>query len=139
MFITNLVKVAGLVTLSSGDVELDAQDLELRVHTQEGFAVSRDGAEVVALDLVVSDALRHRGYVRDLVRQIQDLRKQSGFDVADRVVVHLTGVDDLVDSFPDVAREVLAREVLAREGVGEGTALEFDDARVARAWVTRVA
>ena len=126
------------VTLSSGDVTLDAEDLELRVRTQEGFAVSRDGAEVVALDLLVTDALRHRGYVRDLVRQIQDLRKQSGFDVADRVVVHVTGVDDLAESFAEVAREVLAREVLAREGVGEGAALEFDDGRRARAWVARV-
>ncbi len=126
------------VTLSSGPVELGPEELELRVRGQGGFAVSRDGAEVVALDLTLDDDLRRRGLLRDVVRQVQDLRKSSGFDVADRIILELAGLDDLAAHLAELGSEVLADEVHLREGVGEGSALELDDGRLARAWVTRL-
>ncbi|HEV2427640.1 MAG TPA: isoleucine--tRNA ligase [Acidimicrobiales bacterium] len=125
------------VTLSIGRVELGPDEVELRVRSQGGFAVSRDGAEVVALDLTMTDDLVRRGLLRDLARQIQDLRKSSGFDVSDRISLRLTGCDDLADGFDELAAEVLATSVEIGEGVGEGAALEFDDGREARAWVWR--
>ena len=125
------------VSLSSGEVELDGNDIELRVKGQGGFAVSRDGAEVIALDLALDDDLLRRGYLRDVVRQVQDLRKNSGFDVSDRIVLRVVGIDDLVEGFATLASEVLASEVLDQPGDGGGTALELDDGREARAWVTR--
>ena len=125
------------VTLSSGSFELNGEDLELRVKGQGGFAVSRDGAEVVALDLTLDDDLRRRGYLRDVVRQIQDLRKNSGLDVADRIVLHVTGLDDLSEWFDTLASEVLALRVESTPGVGEGTTLELDDERIALAWVVK--
>ncbi|HEY5112343.1 MAG TPA: isoleucine--tRNA ligase [Acidimicrobiales bacterium] len=126
------------VNLSTGVFELSGEDLELRVKGQGGYAVSRDGAEVVALDLALDDDLRRRGYLRDVVRQVQDLRKNSGLDVADRIVLHVTGLDDLEDGFSLLASEVLATEILTTKGVGEGTALELDDEREANAWVRKV-
>jgi isoleucyl-tRNA synthetase len=93
---------------------------------------------VIALDLALDDDLRRRGLLRDVIRQVQDLRKNSGFDVADRIVLHVTGIDDLAEGFALLASEVLAVEVKTTPGVGEGTALEFDDGRVARAWVARL-
>jgi isoleucyl-tRNA synthetase len=125
------------VTLSTGTFELGGDDLELRVKSQGGFAVSRDGGEVIALDLTLNDELLRRGYVRDVVRQVQDLRKNSGFDVSDRIILHVTGIDDLGDWFSTLASEVLAVEVIAGEGAGEGTPLELDDDRIAAAWVTK--
>jgi isoleucyl-tRNA synthetase len=126
------------VTLSTGTFELSGEDIELRVRSQGGYAVSRDGGEVIALDLTLDDDLRRRGYLRDIIRQVQDLRKSSGFDVSDRIVLHVTGVDDLADGFLLLAYEVLASEILVTEGLGEGTKLELDDERDARVWVTRV-
>jgi isoleucyl-tRNA synthetase len=125
------------VALSSGEFELFTEDLELRVKGQGGFAVSRDGAEVVALDLTLTDELRRRGYLRDVVRQVQDLRKNSGLDVADRITLHLVGLEDLVDGFASLASEVLATSVVSGPGAGEGAALELDDERSARAWVVK--
>jgi isoleucyl-tRNA synthetase len=126
------------ITLSTGVFELSGSDIELRVKGQEGFAVSRDGGEVIALDLTLDEGLRRRGYLRDVIRQVQDLRKNSGFDVSDRIVLHVTGIDDLADGFALLASEVLASEVIAGEGLGEGAVLELDGAREARAWVTRL-
>jgi isoleucyl-tRNA synthetase len=111
--------------------------VELRVKGQGGFAVSRDGAEVVALDLTLDDELRRRGYLRDVVRQVQELRKNSGLDVDDRIVLWLTGLDDLADGFATLAAEVLAVEILNVAGEGAGSALDLDDGRAAFAWVKR--
>ena len=126
------------VALSTGTFVLGPEDLELRVKSQGGFAVSREGGEVIALDLSLNDELLRRGYLRDVVRQVQDLRKNSGLDVADRIILHLTGVDDLADGFALLGAEVLALEVHASAGAGEGTVLELDDEREARAWITKV-
>ncbi|MGA7834842.1 MAG: isoleucine--tRNA ligase [Acidimicrobiales bacterium] len=126
------------VTLSTGTFELGGEDIELRVKGQSGFAVSRDGAEVVALDLTLTDELRRRGFLRDVVRQVQDLRKNSGLDVSDRIVLHVTGLDDLAEGFSTLANEVLAVAIETTPGQGEGTALELDDGRDARAWVRKI-
>jgi isoleucyl-tRNA synthetase len=125
------------VALSTGTFELGPEDIELRVKSQGGFAVSREGGEVIALDLNLNDELLRRGYLRDVVRQVQDLRKNSGLDVADRIVLHVTGIDDLADGFALLAAEVLALEVHSSAGTGEGTALELDDGRELRAWITK--
>lgn len=125
------------VTLSTGVFSLRGEDLELRVKSQGGFAVSREGAEVIALDVTLNDDLRRRGYLRDVVRQVQDLRKNSGLDVSDRIVLHVTGLDDVADWFAELASEVLATEVLIGAGVGEPTALDIDDERVAFAWISK--
>jgi isoleucyl-tRNA synthetase len=125
------------VTLSTGTYELGGEDIELRVKGQGGYAVSRDGGEVIALDLSLDEGLVRRGYLREIVRQVQDLRKNSGLDVSDRIVLHVTGIDDLSEGFATLASEVLAVEVVSGEGSGEGTALELDDGREAKAWVTK--
>jgi isoleucyl-tRNA synthetase len=125
------------VTLSTGTYELGGEDIELRVKGQGGYAVSRDGGEVIALDLSLDEGLVRRGYLREIVRQVLDLRKNSGLDVSDRIVLHVTGIDDLSEGFATLASEVLAVEVVSGEGSGEGTALELDDGREAKAWVTK--
>jgi isoleucyl-tRNA synthetase len=126
------------IILSTGTFALSSEDLELRVRAQSGFAVSREGSEVVALDLIIDEDLRRRGYLRELVRQVQDLRKKSGFDVSDRIELWVTGCEDLVDGFDLVAAEVLATSIFTVAGQGEATKLEFDDERDALAWTKRV-
>ncbi len=125
------------VELSAGAFDLGVDDLELRVRSQGGFAVSRDGAEVIALDLTLDDELRRRGYLRDVVRQIQDLRKSSGLDVADHIRVTVSGLDDLADGFEVLAREVLASAIETGTRAKPAHALELDDGRVASVWIER--
>ena len=114
------------LALPGGPVELTPEDVQLRVRGQEGFAVSREGGEVVALDLTLDDSLRHRGLAREVVRLVQDLRKNSGLDVSDRIELHLEGLDMIREHFDYIAREVLAVAVVAAAGEGEGTALELE-------------
>jgi isoleucyl-tRNA synthetase len=129
------------VTLAGGPVELSPDDVQLRVRGQQGFAVSREGGEVVALDLHLDDGLRKRGLSRDVVRLVQDLRKASGLEVSDRIRLHVVGLEPIAEFFDYIAREVLATEIVSGPGEGEGTLLELDDALPAepvRVWLSKV-
>ena len=123
-----------------GVFELSADELELRVKSQGGYAVSRDGAEVVALDLARSEDLRRRGFVRDVVRQVQDLRKNSGLDVADRIVLNLTGLDDLVERLraPSRARSLALEVIVGAPAPARAARWRLDDGRAALAWIKKV-
>jgi isoleucyl-tRNA synthetase len=125
------------IVLSTGTFLLDASDLELRVKSQGGFAVSREANEVVALDVTLNDDLRRRGYLRDVVRQVQDLRKTSGLDVSDRITLWVAGLDDLSEGFELLASEVLAIDIHVGTGSGEGTALYLEDGRSATVWLRK--
>ncbi len=130
------------VELADGPLELGAEEVELRVRAQPGFAVSRDGAEVLALDLALDDDLRRRGLAREVIRHVQDLRKESGLDVSDTVVLHVVGIDDLVALFDVVAREVLAVriETSPPDDGGAGTAITLGDdgaTRTVTIWIRR--
>ncbi len=100
-----------VVELDDGPVELVGEEIELRVQAQSGFAVSRDGAEVVALDLALDDDLRLRGLAREVIRHVQDLRKATGLEVSDWIHLYLVGLDDLAPMSETIGREVLARDV----------------------------
>ncbi|HUE07897.1 MAG TPA: class I tRNA ligase family protein, partial [Acidimicrobiales bacterium] len=128
------------VTLAGEPVELSPDDVQLRVRGQEGFAVSRESGEVVALDLTMNDALRKRGLAREVVRLVQDLRKTSGLEVSDRIRLHLVGLDLIAEHFDFIAREVLATRILTEPGPGEGTVLELEDldgSLPARVWLEK--
>ncbi len=128
------------VTLAGEPVELSPEDVQLRVQGQQGFAVSREGGEVVALDLDLDDGLRKRGLSRDVVRLVQDLRKASGLEVSDRIRLHVVGLDVIAEFFDYIAREVLATEIVSGPGEGEGTVLELDDGMLTepvRVWLGR--
>ena len=128
------------VALPGGPVELGPEDLQLRVRGQQGFAVSREGGEVVALDLTLNDSLRHRGLAREVVRLVQDLRKNSGLDVADRIHLHLEGLDMIREHFDYIGREVLAIDIVSGPGEGAGTTLDLETdegAFTACAWLRK--
>jgi isoleucyl-tRNA synthetase len=124
------------LALAGEEVELAPGEVELRVRGQEGYAVSREGGEVVALDVALDDDLRLRGLLRDVIRQVQDLRKEAGLEVIDRIRLTLSGADRLAPLFDRLAREVLAVEVRIGTGQGPGSPLELGD-DTALAWIDR--
>jgi isoleucyl-tRNA synthetase len=127
------------VELADGPLELSADEVELRVRAQPGFAVSRDGAEVLALDLALDDDLRRRGLAREVIRHVQDLRKETGLDVSDTIVLHVVGIDDLSPLFDMIAREVLAVRIeTSPPEDGAGTTITLEDGDVTRTVTIRV-
>jgi isoleucyl-tRNA synthetase len=124
------------IVLAGGDEEIGPDEVELRVAAQEGYAVSREGGEVVALDVALDDDLRRRGLLRDVIRQIQDLRKDAGLEVTDRIILTLDGAGSLESFFGQLGSEVLATEVRDGVGAGPGAPIELGETS-ARAWIER--
>jgi isoleucyl-tRNA synthetase len=123
------------VHLPDGPVALGPDDLKLRVRGRSGYAASRQGGEVVALDLAIDEGLHRRGQAREVVRQVQELRKGKGLAVSDRIRLWLDGCADLADQWVTVGSEVLAVSVDPGPGPGAGTPLELDGVDGAQAWV----
>ena len=70
------------ITLTAGDVEIISEDIP-------GWQVANDGKLTVALDVTVSDELRYEGIAREFVNRIQNIRKESGYDVTDKITVYI--------------------------------------------------
>jgi isoleucyl-tRNA synthetase len=108
---------------------LTADEVEVRANRHEDFALAEDGGWAVALDLELDDELRREGLARELVRSLNDLRKDVGLDIADRVAVTVRA-DDEVWAALDAHRDYVMSEVLAveltRAASGGGHTLTVD-------------
>ena len=68
----------------------------IEMQKKEGFAAAEDGGITVVLDTNLTEALLEEGFVNELVSKIQTMRKDSGFEVTDRIVISLSGDEKLV-------------------------------------------
>jgi isoleucyl-tRNA synthetase len=111
-------------TLAPDDVEIRTQDLP-------GWLVATDGPLTVALDVTLTDELRHEGVARELVNRLQNLRKDSGLEVQDKIQVtlgHQPELEAAVQSFGSYIREeVQALALNFAPDVTGGSVLEFDE------------
>ena len=126
-----------LLHLPSGDVQLAAGDYEISSEDMPGWLVASDGPLTLALDVTITDALKQEGTARELINRIQNLRKDSGFDVTDRVNVTIYADGDnyaeLNDSLENFRNYVLAQTLSAdivlmrAEGDVHGAEVEWGD------------
>lgn len=112
------------VTLGIEDVEITSQDIE-------GWLVASQGGITVALDVTIDEELRKEGIARELVNRIQNLRKDSGFEVTDRIDVQLqkdAQVTAAIASNEDyIKSETLTEELQIIETLNNGIEIAFDD------------
>ncbi|WP_375437888.1 isoleucine--tRNA ligase [uncultured Hymenobacter sp.] len=116
------------ITLAPDDVEIRSEDIP-------GWLVASDGPLTVALDVTLTDELRHEGVARELVNRLQNLRKDSGLEVQDKIRVTLAsgqaGLEAAVQSFGDYIRgEIQAVALDFAADVNGGSVLEFDEYKV---------
>ena len=77
------------LNLPEGEVILNPGDYMISSEDMPGWLVASEGALTIALDIEVSEQLRNEGVARELVNRIQNLRKDSGFEVTDKVDVRI--------------------------------------------------
>ena len=75
------------VTINGQQIILTTEDVEIISEDIPGWQVANDGKLTVALDITVSDELRYEGIAREFVNRIQNIRKENGFDVTDKITV----------------------------------------------------
>ncbi len=112
------------VTLTTKDVEITSQDIE-------GWLVASSGSITVALDVTLNESLKNEGVARELVNRIQNLRKDSGFEVTDKIDIQLQH-DGKVEQAVAQNMEYIKNETLAASldlvtELNNGIDIEFDD------------
>jgi isoleucyl-tRNA synthetase len=111
-------------TLELGDVEITSQDIE-------GWLVANQGAVTVALDVTITESLRQEGIARELVNRIQNLRKDSGFELTDHIdvfLVHETSMHKAIQTNLDYIKvETLTHTLHEVNQLDEGIEIDFDD------------
>ena len=112
------------VNLTTAEVEISSQDIE-------GWLVVNQGSLTVALDVTISDELRKEGNARELINRVQNLRKESGLDVTDKIKLIVQKNDILEQSIAAneqyIKTETLTNELVFEEIIEKGTEIVFDD------------
>ena len=113
-----------VINLTREDVEISSQDIE-------GWLVANSNGITVALDIVISPELKKEGIARELVNRIQNIRKDSGFEVTDKIKVHLQKNDILEEAVKGnvdyIKSETLTEELVFVDNINEGIEIEFDE------------
>ncbi|UCD60241.1 MAG: isoleucine--tRNA ligase [Flavobacteriaceae bacterium] len=114
------------IILQLEDVEISSQDIE-------GWLVATSGSLTVALDITIDEELKQEGIARELVNRIQNLRKDSGFEVTDKIDIRILK-DGLVEravksNISYIKNETLTSELNFEEQMEDGVAISFDDVK----------
>jgi isoleucyl-tRNA synthetase len=126
----------GCITLQVEGVDavIELADVEIYSEDVPGWTVANEGALTVALDVEVTEDLRREGIAREIVKKIQAMRKESGFDIVDRISVEIESndaTDAAVAQFRDyICNQVLADDLKVVATVEGENAVEFDNAVV---------
>jgi isoleucyl-tRNA synthetase len=96
------------------DVELLPEEVEVRTHGREGYAVAEEKGIVVAVDVTLTPELTREGLARDLVRRIQTLRKEADYQLDDRIVTYYQA-DDELEAVIQEWRDYVQAETLSLE------------------------
>ncbi|MCB1842596.1 MAG: isoleucine--tRNA ligase, partial [Halioglobus sp.] len=102
------------IMLDGEPVTLSAEDVLIETSAAEGYACAEDSGYLAALDTSLNDELRCEGVARELVRSVQDARKQAGLEVSDRIVLGVTGSAGVNEALAG-HRDYLMRETLAND------------------------
>ncbi|MEZ4969332.1 MAG: isoleucine--tRNA ligase [Flavobacteriaceae bacterium] len=120
-----------LLHFDNKSIILQLQDVEISSQDIEGWLVASSGPITVALDISIDEDLRKEGIARELVNRIQNLRKESGFEVTDKIDIKLLKngfVQEAVESnMAYIKTETLAAELNFEESLDKGIEVAFDE------------
>jgi isoleucyl-tRNA synthetase len=121
------ISVSGF-NIALGDVEILTEDIP-------GWLLAAEGGLTVALDINVSDELKQEGIARDFVNRIQNLRKDSGFEVTDKINIYLENTDEeiskaVIKHTAYISTEVQALSLEVLDAVTDAQKIDFDEQEI---------
>lgn len=123
------LEINGFADLDLGarQFKLEIEDIEVQTQDMPGWLVASDKGITVALDITMDDDLLREGMAREFVNRVQNIRKESGMEITDRIHVKFFGDDNLLESITThmnyICSEVLAESVEATSHA-EGTEVD---------------
>ncbi len=120
-----------ILQINGEPLTLDLTEVEIFAEDIPGWSVASKGSLTVALDITVSEELRKEGEAREFVNRIQNLRKDSGFEVTDRININIVENERLVNSINEyknyICAEILADSINFVPKLPDGTEIEIND------------
>jgi isoleucyl-tRNA synthetase len=119
-----------VLSFSGMDVTLAPAELIVESLPLDGYAVAQEAGTQVALDTTLTEALRHEGLARDLVRVVQEVRKAAGLALSDRITLYLDSDGDVaaaLDQWSDYVQAETLAEALVLGAPAEGAYAETID------------
>ena len=121
------------VTIHYGDEEftLTSEDVEIYFEDIEGWLVASENGKTIALDTTIDESLKNEGMCREIVNRIQNLRKDSEFNVSDKIIIELE-TNNLVEkaifaNLDYVKNETLAVDLIFKQNLESKSIIEFDN------------
>jgi isoleucyl-tRNA synthetase len=127
------LEASGRLTLVNLDnLEILAEDVEIISEDIPGWLVSNEGSLTVALEVELTEELKQEGMAREIINRVQNIRKDSGFEITDRISITLSPNEEVqkaVDSFGEyIKTQVLADSIDIQDN--DGQEVDFDDFKV---------
>lgn len=121
--------------LDSGEITLTLEDVEISSEDIPGWLVASEGKLTVALDITLTEDLKKEGIARDLVNRIQNLRKDSGLEVQDKINITVVNNTEIIngaieDNQGYICEETQAVSLQVVDEVIDGQILEIDEHRI---------
>ena len=119
------LEAKGQITLQADgqDALIELEDVDIMSQDIPGWSVANEGTMTVALDIIVTPELKVEGNARKIIKQIQNIRKSSGFEITDRITVQISDtpeVRDVLAGFKqNISSQVLANSIDIADNDGE--------------------
>ena len=128
----DLLEKGEIISINIFDEKINIAPSEVLIEYKdiEGWVVANNDKITVALDTRVNERLLNEGLAREFINRIQNLRKQSGFEVTDKIILYLTPDKNLEKVFVNhlnyIKNEVLAKDVVIKNELRKGENIEYD-------------
>jgi len=112
-------------------IYINSEDIEVSTNDIEGFEVAVKGNLTVALDLVITPQLKNEGFAREFINRIQNIRKESNFELTDKILLSIEDKGDIKDIITEyneyICSEILAEKIEFLHQIPVGTTIEVND------------
>ena len=120
-----------LIEVNGKEEKLLLEEVDITTQDIEGWLVANQGNLTVALDVSITEVLKNEGIARELVNRIQNLRKESGLEVTDKIRLYLK-MDGVIDKAVElnaeyIKNETLTKELILKQEVENGNEIVFDE------------
>ncbi|NVO08484.1 MAG: isoleucine--tRNA ligase [Bacteroidales bacterium] len=128
----SILEAKGIFTLNipEGPIEIGIKDVDILSEDIPGWLVANEGRFTVALDITITEDLRNEGIARELVNRIQNLRKDAGFDVTDKIHISIlkhNAINQAVEIHRDyIASQTLAKEIILVDNAPKGAFINIE-------------
>lgn len=130
------------LTIDNQELVISREDAEITTDDIPGWLVATENGITIALDISISDELRYEGLARELVNRIQNLRKEEGLQVTDRIEIEVQSASLLRETIESnkhyICSETLANKLDISEKISGGTPIELDEQTSTQIRITKV-